>query len=289
MGDVLDPPGRRAEQEDVAHPGLVDHLLVELPDPPSAGALGADEEDAEQPAVGDGAAAGDRQPLRAGPGGEGVGDAVPGQPRAQLGEGVRGVPAGEHVEDGVQRGVGQRGERRRPAHHRGHLVDRAGPLGHHRHDLLGEDVERVAQVADRLDRAGLHPLGDQRALDEVAAVLGEEHAAADRAHLVPGPADPLQPAGHRRAATRPGRPGRPRPCRCPAPGSTSRRRRAAGRTSAPPRRSPAARGTPSRGGRRRPAGCPPGSPRRTRPAPSARRRWCPGAPARPWPARRPAR
>ena len=67
VGDVLDPPGRRAEQEDVADPGLVDHLLVELADP-AAAALGAGEEDAEQPAVGDGAAAGDGQPLRAGAG-----------------------------------------------------------------------------------------------------------------------------------------------------------------------------------------------------------------------------
>ena len=68
VGDVLDPPGRRAEQEDVADPRLVDHLLVELADPPSAGALGAHEEDAEQAAVGDRAAAGDRQPLGAGAG-----------------------------------------------------------------------------------------------------------------------------------------------------------------------------------------------------------------------------
>ena len=64
VGDVLDPPAGRAEREDVADPGLVDHLLVELADP-LARALAADEEDAEQPAVGDGAAAGDGEPLGA--------------------------------------------------------------------------------------------------------------------------------------------------------------------------------------------------------------------------------
>ncbi len=69
VGDVLDPPAGRAEREHVADPGLVDHLLVELADP-LAGALAADQEDAEQPAVGDGAAAGDREPLGAGPAGE---------------------------------------------------------------------------------------------------------------------------------------------------------------------------------------------------------------------------
>jgi hypothetical protein len=59
--DVLDPPGARAEQEDVADPRLVDHLLVELADPR---ALVADQEDAEHAAVGIGAAAGDGEPLR---------------------------------------------------------------------------------------------------------------------------------------------------------------------------------------------------------------------------------
>ena len=35
MGDLLHPPTRRTEGEHVAHPGLVDHLLVELADPPA--------------------------------------------------------------------------------------------------------------------------------------------------------------------------------------------------------------------------------------------------------------
>ena len=85
VGDVLDPPAGRAEGEHVADPRLVDHLLVELADP-AAGALAADQEDAEQPAVGDGAAAGDGEPLGAGPAGERAGDAVPDDARAQLGE-----------------------------------------------------------------------------------------------------------------------------------------------------------------------------------------------------------
>ena len=63
VGDVLDPPAGGAEGEDVADAGLVDHLLVELAD--AAGLL-ADEEDAEEAAVGDGAAAGDGEPLGAG-------------------------------------------------------------------------------------------------------------------------------------------------------------------------------------------------------------------------------
>ena len=106
VGDVLDPPAGRAEREDVADPRLVDHLLVELADPP-AGPLAADQEDAEQPAVGDGAAAGDGEPLGAGPAGERAGDAVPDDARAQLGELVGGVAAAEQVEGGVVRAARQ--------------------------------------------------------------------------------------------------------------------------------------------------------------------------------------
>ena len=54
--DLLDPPGRGAEQEHLAGARLVDHLLVELAD---AAAVG--EVDREQPAVGDRAGVGDGQ------------------------------------------------------------------------------------------------------------------------------------------------------------------------------------------------------------------------------------
>ena len=68
----------------------------------------------------------------------------------------------------------------------------------HRDDLLGEDVERVARVAHRLDRAVAHALGDDGALHEIAAELREDHAAAHRADLVTGTTDPLQPGRDRR-------------------------------------------------------------------------------------------
>src|SRR5699024_10147843 len=40
VGDVLDPPRARPEGEDVADPGLVDHLLVELSDAPAGPGAG---------------------------------------------------------------------------------------------------------------------------------------------------------------------------------------------------------------------------------------------------------
>ena len=64
-------------------------------------------------------------------------------------------------------------------------------------DLLREHVERVARVARLLDEALLHALDDDRGLEEVAAVLREDLAAARLADLVAGAADALQPARHR--------------------------------------------------------------------------------------------
>ena len=60
--------------------------------------------------------------------------------------------------------------------------------------MLREHVERVARDADRLDRADLHALGDHRRLHQIAAVLRKDHASRDRADLVAGPTDALQPA-----------------------------------------------------------------------------------------------
>ena len=55
-GDVLDPPGRGAQQEGLARAGLVDHLLVELADAAAVGQV-----DAVEAAVGDRAGVGDRE------------------------------------------------------------------------------------------------------------------------------------------------------------------------------------------------------------------------------------
>ncbi len=107
-GDVLDPPGRGAQGEDVADPGLVHHLLVQLTDPAAALLrIGAGQEDPEEPAVGDGAAGRHGESLGAGAARDRTGDPVPDHPRAQLGEGVGRIASGEHVEHGRERRFGQ--------------------------------------------------------------------------------------------------------------------------------------------------------------------------------------
>ena len=93
--------------------------------------------------------------------------------------------------------VGQLGERRRaggsspPPRQRQLTV--GGDVGD---DLLGEDVERVAQVVGVLDLAVDHAPGDDRGLEQVAAVLRVDRAPARLADLVAGPADALQATAH---------------------------------------------------------------------------------------------
>ncbi len=91
----------------------------------------------------------------------------------------------------------ERGEGRGAAGEGEELVHLPLAEGHHRHEVLGEDVERVLGDARLLDRALLHRLRDRGARQEVAAVLGEDDPARHGLHLVARPADPLHPARDR--------------------------------------------------------------------------------------------
>ena len=97
----------------------------------------------------------------------------------------------------MQHVVGQVGEVGRAPDHGGEVGD--GPVVERDggHDLLGEDVERVAGVAGVLDEPVVHALDDDGRLDQVVAVLGEHLAAARLADLVTGAPDALQPTRHR--------------------------------------------------------------------------------------------
>src|SRR6266542_5944682 len=97
MRDLLDPPGGRAEEERLALARLEHHLLVELADA-ALPRVGADEEHAVEPAVGDRAAAGERDAARTLAGVERVRDAVPHHAGPQLRELVGWKASREHVE-----------------------------------------------------------------------------------------------------------------------------------------------------------------------------------------------
>ena len=64
--------------------------------------------------------------------------------------------------------------------------------------MLREDVQRVGRHLHGFDLAGDHALHADCAADQIGAVLGQQNPVGDLADLVPGPADPLQTAGHRR-------------------------------------------------------------------------------------------
>ncbi len=175
VGDLLDAPRRGAEHERLAGAALEDHLLVELADARRAGP-GADEEDAEQAAVRNGAAVGNRHALGAFARADLAGDAVPGDARTELGEFIGGIAPRQHVEHPFEHGAAQLRERRRPADRGEQRFDVPVVHRRHRHDVLRDDVERVAGITGGLDRAVVHRLRDRRARHQVAAELREDDA-----------------------------------------------------------------------------------------------------------------
>ena len=200
VADLEDPPGARSEDDHVAvHPGpeLVDHLLVQLADPPARRARVAHDEDAEQAAIGNRAPRGDGHDPRIAAALDRARHPVPGDPRLQLGELVGGVGTGEHRQDTLESLARKRLVGQGPADRRGQLVDRPAIHHGHRHDLLGQDIERIARDLGGLDRAGVHPFGHDCRLEQVAPVLREDHSFRRGVHLVAGPADPLEAAGDR--------------------------------------------------------------------------------------------
>ena len=193
--DLLDAPCRCAEGERLAHLGLEDHLFVQLAD--AGRTIGAGEEDAVQPAIGNRARVGDRDALRTGALRHAALQSIPRDARAQLGEFVGRIAAGEHVEHALEGAAAQVGERGGAPDQRKQIVHRPRVECGHRHDLLGEHVERVARIPRRFDAALVHGACDRRARDEIAAELRKDDPFADRASLMSGASNSLQPARDR--------------------------------------------------------------------------------------------
>ncbi len=189
--DLLDSPGARPEEERLPRTRLVDHLLVQLAHAAAVGKMHAVE-----PAVGDRARVGHRQLAGAASGPDRVLHAVPDDPGAQLGELLARVTAIEHVEHAVEELARELGEGVGVAHQVVQL--RHAPVvpgRHHRHDLLGQHVERVARHHGGLDVAIAHAFHHDRALEEVGPELGEDAPARHLAHAMAGAADALEPGG----------------------------------------------------------------------------------------------
>ena len=191
--DRLDAPARGAEQEDLALARLVDHLLVELSDAPSA----VDEEDAEETAIRDRPGVRDGEPAGAGPAAHHAPHPVPDDARPELRELVGRVPPCEHVEHVLERGAREVRERVGAPHELVEVRDRDLLVRADRDDLLREDVERVPRDLRLLDLALPHRLRDHGRLEQVRAKLREDPPLRDGLERVPGSTDSLQPARDR--------------------------------------------------------------------------------------------
>jgi len=143
--DLFDPPRRGAEDEGFADAAFEDHLFVQFADASGARA-GTEQKDAEQAAVGDGAAIGNGHAFRTFARGDRAGHAIPRDARPQLREFVGRIPSRQHVEHAFEHGAAQLGERRRAPDGGKQMLDVPGVHGRHRHDLLREDIQGIAGV-----------------------------------------------------------------------------------------------------------------------------------------------
>ncbi len=209
VADRFDTPGRRAQEDDLALPRFVDHLFVQLPHAPPACTGGARagagpavgdgtglvvrEEYRKQAAFRDGAARGDSDRAGVAPRPDGACGTIPDDSRTELGELVAGVLPREHAQDRLEGLPTQLRVVFGPPDQCVQLVRHPGSFDAGGDDLLGEDIQRVAGHDGRLDRPLVHQPGDDRALQEVAPVLGEDDTPGWFADLVARTPDALQP------------------------------------------------------------------------------------------------
>ena len=135
--------------------------------------------------------------LRPFPRREPVVQAIPGQPRPEVGEVIGRIAARQHVEHAFEHRPAQFGKRRGAADRLVQGVDVPVVGRHHRDDLLREHVERIARIAARFDARLVHRAGDGGARDQVAAEFRDDDAAAGGADGVAGASDALHPARDR--------------------------------------------------------------------------------------------
>jgi hypothetical protein len=185
-----DPPGVRAEQEDIARPALHRPFLVHRADLHLVG-LGDDPEVAE---LGDGTARGQRGQPGAAPGLHGPVHLVAVQVvRTSAAAGPDSLA--EQLGDVVEVLPRQVTERRRPPDQGEQLVLRpllGRGLGH---QLLGQDVQRLVRDDDGVQRAAAHAAQQRGALHQLVAGRRVQPAGRGPAAGVVGPAHPLQERG----------------------------------------------------------------------------------------------
>ena len=155
----------------------------------------AGHEHAEQAAVGDRAAAGDRDDPGVAAALDGVGHAVPDDPRLELGELVRRVGAGEHAEDAsrTSRLSVSKGAARSPTA-RSSSTDQVSMTAIAT-SCWARTSSGLRGMTRRLDRALVHPLGDDRASSRSPRYFGKITPLLGAPTWWPARPDPLEAAG----------------------------------------------------------------------------------------------
>ena len=118
---------------------------------------------------------------------------IPLQRRAERGEILAVVAAGEHAEHGVEHIALKRGKWRRPAHSRIPIVGLEVIHCGRSDGVLGEDIQGAADNAQRFDIAFDHAFDACRGADELFAGQGVEQGVRDAAHTMVGATHTLQP------------------------------------------------------------------------------------------------
>ena len=191
--DVLDPPRRVAQQEDVAGVALDGEVFVERADDRAVLVVG---DDAVVGDLGNGAAAGDgRQPgALAGP--QPAVDAVAVQVGA-MPAALRRDAFAEHLQHRVVIVARQVAIRIRPAAQLEERVLVPVVAGDGGDDLLGQDVQRRTRDLDAVEPALADRADQGQAFEQLVAAQREQPALRHQAQRVPGPADALQERGDR--------------------------------------------------------------------------------------------
>ena len=194
--NFFDAPGGRAQNDGVALAAFKNHLFVEFAHARAACCAG--QKNAIEAAIGNGAAIDNGHALRALAGRQFIFHPVPGDARTKIGEFIRRIAAGKHVEHAVENCACQRGVRRGATNQIEKIFHRPIVQRHHRDDLLRQNIQRIARIVDGFHLALVHRARDGGARHQICAIFGENDGVARGSHVMAGAAHTLHAAGNGR-------------------------------------------------------------------------------------------
>ena len=196
--DFLHLPIRGAECDDVTHPCLIHHLLVELTNPSrTCSRLGLGQHYSVETAVGNRAAAGHREALCTRTRRDHGRILVEHERWSKCREVLGIIGAGEHAHHGVEHRPVQRGEGGGASHRRIPIIGGDGLQTGGRHGLLREHVQRIHWHMQWFNRPVEHAFHTGTYADDLFACHRVHDGVRDSPHPMVGSAHALQARGDR--------------------------------------------------------------------------------------------